>query len=72
MEIEMKRYPSLRPSLYAQMVRDLIATGRAGRSHAELRVEVLRIAATTGVSASIVMSDLVQTGLDIVSNLPLS
>jgi hypothetical protein len=72
LETEMKRYPSLRPSLYAQMVRDLIATAGAGRSAAELRAEVLRIAATTGVSGSVVMSDLVQTGLDILSNLPLS
>ena len=68
----MKRYPSLRPSLYAKMVRDLIAAARAGRSPDELRAEVLRIAATTGVSASIVMSDLVQTGLDLLSSLPLS
>jgi hypothetical protein len=54
------------------MVRDLIAAARAGRTPAELRAEVLRITAATGVSASIVMSDLVQTGLDILSSLPLS
>ena len=68
----MKRYPSLRPSLYARMVRDLIVAARAGRTPAELRTEVLRITAATGVSASIVTSDLVKTGLDILSSLPLS
>jgi hypothetical protein len=72
LETEMKRYPSLRPSLYARMVRDLIAAARAGRSSTELRADVLRITAATGVSASIVMSDLVQAGLDILSSLPLS
>jgi hypothetical protein len=52
-------------------MRALITSVRSGRSSIEVKREVWRIAAATGLSVALILAELAQAGLDIAGTLPL-